>query len=122
MKSGRASFDSTSTYLASLSDVELAALMETGVVGGGGVGGGSVRLDLNGVAVFAKQIPLTDWELANCGSTAMILANWLVTAVCGVETPRVGGPVARNEYVHQCATGDVPDGTPPSRIPAPMIL
>jgi hypothetical protein len=44
---------------------------------------------------------------------AMRLVNWLVTAVCGVPVPATGGPVARNEYVRRCATGDIPDDVPP---------
>jgi len=35
-----------------------------------GVGGDSVVIDVEGVPVFAKRIPLTDRELANPGSTA----------------------------------------------------
>ncbi|MFI9814652.1 serine/threonine protein phosphatase [Saccharothrix variisporea] len=37
----------------------------------------------------------------------MRLVNWLVVAVCGVDDL-----VARNEYVHRCAAGEVPDGVP----------
>jgi hypothetical protein len=47
------------------------------------------------------------------GYAAMRLVNWLVTAVCGVPVPPSGGPVARNEYVRQCATGHIPDDVPP---------
>jgi hypothetical protein len=45
---------------------------------------------------------------------AMCLVNWLVTAVCGVPIPAIGGPVARNEYVRRCATGHIPDDVPPT--------
>lgn len=38
---------------------------------------------------------------------AMRLVNWLVTTVCGVPMPAVGGPVARNAYVRRCAAGDI---------------
>ncbi len=44
---------------------------------------------------------------------AMRLVNWLETAVCGVPVPAGGGPVARNEYVVQCAAGRIPDDVPP---------
>jgi hypothetical protein len=44
----------------------------------------------------------------------MLLVNWLVAAVCGVPVPATGGPVARNEYVHRCATGHIPDDVPPT--------
>ncbi|XVV01698.1 serine/threonine protein phosphatase [Actinosynnema sp. CA-248983] len=43
---------------------------------------------------------------------AMRLVNWLVVAVCGVEVPVGGAPVARNEYVRRCAGGDVPGDVP----------
>ena len=59
-----------SSLLASRSDVELAALVATGRAIGVGVGGGSTVLEVDGVPVFAKRIPLTDRELANPGSTA----------------------------------------------------
>jgi hypothetical protein len=59
-----------SASLASHSDAELAALLETGRSGSVGVGGGTVVLDVDGVPVFAKRIPLTDRELANPHSTA----------------------------------------------------
>jgi hypothetical protein len=59
-----------SAFLASRSDIELAALVQTGRPNSVGVGGGSVVLDVDGVAVFAKCVPLTDRELANPGSTA----------------------------------------------------
>ncbi|MFD4428286.1 serine/threonine protein phosphatase [Nocardia sp. NPDC058497] len=44
---------------------------------------------------------------------AMRLVNWLVTDVCGIPTPTSGGPVARNEYVVQCAAGRIPDEVSP---------
>ncbi|MGK8558007.1 serine/threonine protein phosphatase [Nocardia gipuzkoensis] len=59
-----------SAFLASRSDVELAALIDTGRSNSVGVGGGSAVLDVDGVPVFAKRIPLTDRELAHRGSTA----------------------------------------------------
>ncbi|KZM75203.1 serine/threonine protein phosphatase [Nocardia terpenica] len=56
--------------LASRSDIELTELMEAGRPNGVGVGGGSAVLDVEGVSVFAKRIPLTDRELAHRGSTS----------------------------------------------------
>jgi hypothetical protein len=44
---------------------------------------------------------------------AMRLVNWLVTEVCGIPMPARGRPVARNEYVVQCAAGNIPDDVPP---------
>ena len=48
------------------------------------------------------------------GYAAMRLVNWLVTDVCGVPVPTNGGPIARNEYVIQCAAGHIPAGVPPA--------
>jgi hypothetical protein len=66
----RARHERLGAFLASRSDVELAALMEAGRAGSVGVGGGSVVLDVDAVPVFAKRIPLTDRELAHPRSTA----------------------------------------------------
>jgi hypothetical protein len=49
----------------------------------------------------------------DAGYAAMVLVNWLVTAVCGITVP-ANGPVARNEYVHRCAAGHIPDDVPPA--------
>ena len=61
----RARHERLSAFLTSCSDVELGALVDAGRVSGVGVGGGSVVLDVNGVPVFAKRIPLTERELSH---------------------------------------------------------
>jgi hypothetical protein len=61
---------SLSARLASCGDRELTALVDAGRAGSVGVGGGSAVLDLDGLPVFAKRIPLTDRELAHPHSTA----------------------------------------------------
>lgn len=33
------------------------------------------------------------------------LVNWLVSNVCGVAVPAVGGPAERNDYIRRCAAG-----------------
>lgn len=66
----RARHETVSSFLAARSDGELAALVENGRAGEVGVGGGSARIDVDGVPVFAKRIPLTDLERANPHSTA----------------------------------------------------
>lgn len=43
---------------------------------------------------------------------AMRLVNWLVTDICGVVTPPGTPPIARNEYVIQCAAGHIPSEVP----------
>jgi hypothetical protein len=62
----RARYATASASLASLSDSELAALVDDGV----GVGGDSVALNAAGVPVFAKRVALTGRELARPHSTA----------------------------------------------------
>jgi hypothetical protein len=47
------------------------------------------------------------------GYALMRLVNWLVTNVCGVAVPQVGGPVQRNDYIRACAAGAEPAGAPP---------
>ena len=58
-----------------------------------------------------------DFAARNAGHDAdyasMRLVNWLVTSACGVPVPAGGGPVARNQFVRRCATGDVPPDVPP---------
>lgn len=66
----RARHQELRAFLASRSEVELAALVQAGRAGSVGVGGGPVVLDVNGVPVFAKRIPLTDRELTHRRSTA----------------------------------------------------
>ena len=65
-----ARYEKVSALLASRSDFELADLMGTGRVISVGVGGESGIIDVDGVAVFTKRIPLSDREVANPGSTA----------------------------------------------------
>ena len=76
-----------------------------------GLSATSPRFDLSAAEHdFARRNSTHD-----AGYAAMQLTNWLVTAVCGVPVPASGGPTAaRNEYVLACATGDIPDGVPPT--------
>jgi hypothetical protein len=66
----RTRHDLVSASLAARDDAELAALLHTAPAGAVGVGGGSAVLNVDGVPVFAKQIPITDRELAHPHSTA----------------------------------------------------
>ncbi len=43
---------------------------------------------------------------------SMRLVNWLVASVCGVPVPTKSDSVARNLFVQQCATGDIPPNVP----------
>ncbi|WP_031160336.1 serine/threonine protein phosphatase [Streptosporangium roseum] len=70
----------------------------------------SPRFDLS-----AQEIGFLDRNgTHDMGYALMRLVNWLVTNVCGVATPREGGPVQRNEYIRACAAGAVPVGAPPA--------
>lgn len=66
----RARYEKLRAFLACCSGAELAARLEAGRAGSVGVGGGPVILDVEGVPVFAKRVPLTDRELAHPRSTA----------------------------------------------------
>lgn len=70
MAARRARHEKLSALLASCTDVELAALADTGRASSAGVGGGSAVLDVDGAPVFTKSIPLADRELAHPRSTA----------------------------------------------------
>ncbi|MFC8519741.1 protein kinase family protein [Streptomyces sp. NPDC057257] len=52
----------TATTLTQLSDTELGALVAGGVPAGHGVGGRATLIDVDGVQVFVKRVPLTDVE------------------------------------------------------------
>ena len=60
----RARHDRLSAHLSSCGDSELAAVVDSGRGSSVGVGGGTALLDVGGVPVFAKRIPLTDREQA----------------------------------------------------------
>ena len=62
--------DLVSTALAARDDDEMTALLRTAGTTAVGVGGGSSVLDVDGITVFAKRIPITDRELAHPHSTA----------------------------------------------------
>jgi hypothetical protein len=59
-----------SASLGTRSAIELAPMMRIGRVISEGASGGSELVDVDGVPVFTKQIPLTDQEVAHSGSTA----------------------------------------------------
>jgi len=63
---------SAGAALASLSDAALMELLARAEGGASSIGGSSVRLDVAGVPVFAKCVPVTELEMAaqNRGSTA----------------------------------------------------
>lgn len=66
----RARLELVSARLAALDDGSLAAALRAAPPGAVGVGGGTSVLDVSGVPVFVKRVPLTDRELAHPHSTA----------------------------------------------------
>lgn len=83
-------YQTASAALATLSDDQLAAVVDAGVPGNVGVGGGSMRFAINEVPVFAKRIPITDEELARPRSTADLF-GLPVYCQYGVGGPSFGG-------------------------------
>ncbi len=83
-------YERAATFLAARTDIELAALVDGGRAGEVGVGGGAATLDVSGVPVFAKRVPLTDQELAHPHGTANLFALPLFCQY-GIGTPSFSG-------------------------------
>jgi hypothetical protein len=81
--------DRVSASLAARNDDELAAFLHAAPTGAVGVGGGSSVLDVDGLPVFAKRIPITDRELAHPHSTANLFD---LPTYCQYGMYRLGGP------------------------------
>jgi hypothetical protein len=81
--------DRISGALAARDDDDLAALVAAGSVGAVGVGGGSSIIDVDGVPVFAKRIPITDRELAYPQSAANLFD---IPTYCQYGMYRLAGP------------------------------
>ncbi len=81
--------DRVSAALAARSGGALAAFVEAAPVGAVGVGGASSLLDVAGVPVFAKRIPITDRELAHPRSTANLFG---VPVCCQYGMHPIAGP------------------------------
>src|SRR5687768_6991053 len=85
----RSRHERVSAWLAARDDAELAALLDTAPVGAVGIGGGSAMLDVDGVPVFAKRIPITDLELSHPHSTANLFD---LPTYCQYGMHRLGSP------------------------------
>lgn len=85
----RGRHDLVSASLAARDDDELVMLMDAARTSTVGVGGGSTVLDVDGVAVFAKRIPITDRELAHPHSTANLFE---LPTFCQYGMHRLAGP------------------------------
>ncbi|BCJ47975.1 hypothetical protein GCM10010168_23340 [Actinoplanes ianthinogenes] len=71
--------DHVAAVLAGRADGELAASLQAVPLIGVGVGGGASSIDIDGVPVFVKWLPITDRELAHPHSTANLFglpARW----------------------------------------------
>ncbi|WP_228986739.1 MULTISPECIES: serine/threonine protein phosphatase [unclassified Micromonospora] len=79
----------TAASLAGISDAELAGLLQAAPTGVTGVGGDSSVLDVHGVPVFAKRIPITDRELARPHGTANLFD---LPTYCQYGMYRLAGP------------------------------
>lgn len=87
--SRRGRHELVSASLADYDDAELAALLRSTPSGTAGVGGGSSTLEIGGIPVFVKQIPLTDRELAHPYSTVNLFG---LPLSCQYGMHRIGSP------------------------------
>ncbi|MCL3859737.1 serine/threonine protein phosphatase [Actinotalea sp. K2] len=85
----RARHEHVSASLAACDDDELVEFLRGAPAGAAGVGGGAAVLDVDGVAVFAKRIPITDRELAHPHSTANLFD---LPIACQYGMHRLAGP------------------------------
>jgi hypothetical protein len=81
-----------SALLAGRDDGELTTLLHSAPTSTVGVGGGASVLDVDGVPVFAKRIPITDRELAHPHSTANLfdLPTYCQYGMYGLAGPGFG--------------------------------
>jgi hypothetical protein len=86
-----AAHDAASTALALCSDRQLRDLVDAATPIGAGIGGKTVLLEIDGTAVFVKQVRLTDLERQpeNVRSTANLFG---LPAFCHYGIGRIGGP------------------------------
>ncbi|MFI6439410.1 protein kinase family protein [Streptomyces sp. NPDC050759] len=105
----------TATSLALLSDRDLTDLMASGTPAGTGIGGRATLLEVDGVRVFVKQVPLTDIELEpdNVRSTANLfdLPPHLHYGIGAIGSPGFGA--WRELAVHEMTTDWVRSGSFP---------
>ena len=105
----------TATALALLSDRELTDLVASSVPVGAGIGGRGALLEVDGVRVFVKRVPLTDAELRpdNVRSTANLFD---LPPHCHYGIGAIGGPgfgAWRELAVHEMTTNWVRSGRYP---------
>ncbi|MFF4629483.1 hypothetical protein [Streptomyces griseorubiginosus] len=98
--------------LALLSDSDLAELVASGTAAGSGIGGRAVLLEVDGVRVFVKRVPLTDTELRphHVRSTANVFD---LPVPCHYGIGAIGSPgfgAWRELAVHEMTTNWVRSG------------
>jgi hypothetical protein len=98
--------DRISASLAARNDDDLAAFLHAAPTGAVGVGGGPSVLDVDGVPVFAKRIPITDRELAHPHSTANLFD---LPVRCQYGMCRLAGP-GFNAWRELAANQNVTEG------------
>lgn len=118
LSSRRVRHDVVSASLAARDEEQLAALVDAaatrGVGAGVGVGGGASVLDVDGMPVFAKRIPITERELAHPLSTADLFDLPLFCRY-GLHRVAVPGVNAWRELAaNQTVTEAVLEGEPES--------
>ncbi|WP_329259760.1 protein kinase family protein [Streptomyces pseudovenezuelae] len=102
----------TAAALARLSEQDLADLVASGTPLGAGIGGRTALVEVEGVRVFVKRIPLTDTEShpTNVRSTANLFD---MPAFCHYGIGAIGSPgfgAWRELAVHEMTTGWVRSG------------
>lgn len=99
-----ARYGSVSTALALLSDRQLGRLVAQAPLLGTGIGGTTVRLDVEGTPVFVKRVPLTELEGEpdNVRSTANLFQ---LPTYCHYGVGSAGGGVWRELAAHIMTTG-----------------
>lgn len=110
----RARHAHVSAALAACSDDELTALLDAAPVGSVGAGGGATVVDVDGVAVFAKRVPLTEREVAHPGSTADLYGLPLACQYGMHPLPGPGFGAWRELAAHRTLTAAVLAGGSPA--------
>lgn len=103
----RRAHDTVSTRLERYGDGELAGLVAAAGSHGTGIGGSSALLEVEGVRVFVKKIPLTDLEAGNPHSTANLFG---LPAFYQYGLGSTGFGAWRELAAHLMTTGWVLDG------------
>ncbi|MEV0560694.1 hypothetical protein [Dactylosporangium sp. NPDC050588] len=100
-----------SSRLALLSDAAVAAMLDDARPDAVGIGGQTATLDVGGVPVFVKQVPVTELDLAHPHSTANLFG---LPMYCQYGVGSTGFGVWRELAAHRVTTGWVLAGRHPA--------